>query len=206
MWSIIQSSGWTIWPIIAASIIALALVLERFWALREDRILSPDLIDRIRAEVERGGGITGELVQRVAEEGMLGHVLASGLRYVRAPREVMKESIESAGRMVAHELERFLPALSTIASMAPLMGLLGTVFGMIDIFGSAQSTAAANPQQLAHGISMALYNTAAGLVVAIPTLMFYRYFRSKVDGMTVEMERQALQLVELVHHQSTLVE
>src|SRR5882672_5737030 len=136
MWSVIQSSGWTIWPIVLSSVVALALVLERFWALREDRVLSPDLIDRIRAEVERGGGITGELVQRVAEEGMLGHVLASGLRYVRAPRDVMKESIESAGRMVAHELERFLPTLSTIASMAPLMGLLGTVFGMIEIFGA----------------------------------------------------------------------
>jgi len=205
MWSVIQSSGWTIWPIVLSSVVALALVLERFWALREDRVLSPDLIDRIRAEVERGGGITGELVQRVAEEGMLGHVLASGLRYVRAPRDVMKESIESAGRMVAHELERFLPTLSTIASMAPLMGLLGTVFGMIEIFG-AQSSTAATPQQLAHGIAQALYNTAAGLIVAIPTLMFYRYFRSKVDSMTIEMERQALQLVELVHHQSTLVE
>ncbi len=205
MWSIIQSSGWTIWPIVLSSIVALALILERFWALREDRVMSADLIDRIRAEVERGGGITGDLVQRVAEEGLLGHVLASGLRYVRAPRDVMKESIESAGRLVTHELERFLPALSTIASMAPLMGLLGTVFGMIDIFG-ASSTAASNPQQLAHGIALALYNTAAGLIVAIPTLMFYRYFRSKVDGMTIEMERQALQLVELVHHQSTLVE
>lgn len=205
MWSVIQSSGWTIWPIVLSSVVALALVLERFWALREDRVLSPDLIDRIRAEVERGGGITGELVQRISQEGMLGHVLASGLRYVRAPREVMKESIESAGRMVAHELERFLPTLSTIASMAPLMGLLGTVFGMIEIFG-AQSSAIATPQQLAHGIAQALYNTAAGLIVAIPTLMFYRYFRSKVDSMIVEMERQALQLVELVHHQSTLVE
>jgi biopolymer transport protein ExbB len=205
MWAVIQSSGWTIWPIVLSSVVSLALVIERFWFLNEKRVLSMDLIDRIRTEIERSGGITGDLVQRVAKEGLLGHVLASGLRYVRAPREVMKESIESAGRMVTHELERFLPTLSTIASMAPLMGLLGTVFGMIDIF-SAQSGAAATPQQLAHGISQALYNTAAGLIVAIPTLMFYRYFRSKVDGMTVEMERQALQLVELVHHQSTLVE
>ncbi|MES2206230.1 MAG: MotA/TolQ/ExbB proton channel family protein [Pseudomonadota bacterium] len=205
MWAVIQSSGWTIWPIVLSSVVALALVLERFWFLKKDKVLSPDLINRIRAEVERGGGVTGELVQRVAEEGMLGHVLASGLRYVRAPREVMKESIESSGRMVAHELERFLPTLATIASMAPLLGLLGTVFGMIDIFG-AQSGASSNPQQLAHGIALALYNTAAGLIVAIPTLIFYRYFRSKVDGMIMEMERQALQLVELVHHQSTLVE
>jgi biopolymer transport protein ExbB len=205
MWSIIQSSGWTIWPIVFSSIVALALILERFWTLRTDRIMSPDLIDRIRTEVESGKGITGDLVQRVAAEGLLGHVLASGMRYVHAPRDVMKESIESAGRLVAHELERFLPTLSTIASMAPLMGLLGTVFGMIDIFAST-SGAASNPQQLAHGIALALYNTAAGLVVAIPTLMFYRYFRTKVDGMIIEMERQAVQLVELVHHQSTLVE
>ncbi len=205
MWAVIQSSGWTIWPIVLSSVVALALVLERFWFLNKDKVLSPDLINRIRAEVERGGGVTGELVQRVAEEGMLGHVLASGLRYVRAPREIMKESIESAGRMVAHELERFLPTLATIASMAPLLGLLGTVFGMIEIFG-AQSAATSNPQQLAQGIAIALYNTAAGLIVAIPTLIFYRYFRAKVDGMIMEMERQALQLVELVHHQSTLVE
>jgi biopolymer transport protein ExbB len=205
MWAVIQSSGWTIWAIIFSSIVSLALIIERFWFLNEKRVLALDLIDRIRAEIEQTGGVTGELVQRIAKEGLLGHVLASGLRYVRAPREVMKESIESAGRMVTHELERFLPTLSTIASMTPLMGLLGTVFGMIEIF-SAQAGVAATPQQLAHGISQALYNTAAGLVVAIPTLIFYRYFRAKVDGMTIEMERQALQLVELVHHQSTLVE
>jgi biopolymer transport protein ExbB len=146
----------------------------------------------------RQSGATPELLQRTASRGPLGRILAAGLANVKAPRPVMKEAIEEVGRVVTHDLERFLPTLGTLAAAAPLLGLLGTVIGMIEIFGS-QSASGSNPIQLARGISIALYNTALGLIVAIPSLMFYRYFRAKVDGLIVEMEQQAIKLVDFAH-------
>ena len=197
MWSIIQAAGWPIWPLIVASIIALALIFERLWSLRQSVVAPAGLVDRVLAEY-RVAGPTQELLVRTAAQGPLGRLLAAGLGNIRSPRPVIKESIEEVGRVVTHELDRFLTTLGTIAAMAPLLGLFGTVIGMIEIFGS-QTAAGSNPIQLAHGISIALYNTAFGLIVAIPSMIFYRHFRSKVDGLIVEMEQQAIRLVDIAH-------
>lgn len=197
MWSIIQAAGWPIWPLIAASIIALALIFERLWSLRTSVVAPPSLVDRVLAEF-RQQGATPELLGRTAAQGPLGRILSAGLANVKAPRPVMKEAIEEVGRVVTHDLERFLTTLGTIAAMAPLMGLLGTVVGMIEIFGS-QTAAGSNPIQLANGISIALYNTAMGIIVAIPSLIFYRHFRAKIDALVVEMEQQAIKLVDFAH-------
>ena len=197
MWSIIQAAGWPIWPLIVASIIALALIFERLWSLRQSVVAPAGLVDRVLAEY-RVAGLTPELLGRTAAQGPLGRLLAAGLANIKSPRPVIKESIEEVGRVVTHELDRFLTTLGTIAAMAPLLGLFGTVIGMIEIFGS-QTAAGSNPIQLAHGISIALYNTAFGLIVAIPSMIFYRHFRSKVDGLIVEMEQQAIRLVDIAH-------
>ncbi len=197
MWSLIQAAGWPIWPLIFASIIALALILERLWSLRQSIIAPPGFVDRVLAEYKQSG-LSPELLAKTARQGPLGRVLATGLANVKSPRPVMKEAIEEVGHLVAHDLERFLTTLGTIAAMAPLLGLFGTVVGMIEIFGS-QTAAGSNPIQLAHGISVALYNTALGLIVAIPSMIFYRHFRAKVDSLTLEMEQQAIKLVELAH-------
>ena len=194
MWSIVQAAGWPIWPLIFASIIALALILERLWSLRQSVVAPSGLVDRVLTEY-RQNGATPELITRTAQQGPLGRILAAGLANVKSPRPVIKEVIEEVGRIVTHDLDRFLTTLGTIAAMAPLLGLFGTVVGMIEIFGS-QTAAGSNPIQLAHGISVALYNTAFGLIVAIPSMIFYRYFRSRVDGFIVEMEQQAIRLVD----------
>jgi len=138
------------------------------------------------------------VIDRLSRDSPLGAVLAAGLRNLKSSRYVMKEAIEEAGRAVAHQLERFLTTLGTIAAIAPLLGLFGTVIGMIEIFGS-QTPQGGNPLQMAHGISIALYNTAFGLVVAVPAMIFYRHFRAKVDVMLVDMEMQAVKLVEILH-------
>ena len=195
--NIIQAAGWPIWPLLIASIIAVALIIERLIALRESKVLPTGILERaIAAYRERG--ITAELVQSLALSSPLGRVLAAGLRNHASPRPVMKEAIEEEGRAVTFELERFLTTLGTIASIAPLMGLFGTVVGMIEIFGS-QQTSGTNPQQLAHGISVALYNTGFGLLIAIPAMIFFRYFRGKVEGFVVDMEQQAAKLVDILH-------
>jgi len=197
VWSIIQAAGWPIWPLIFASVIALALILERLWSLRQSAVAPPGTVDKVLSEY-RQTGVAPELLARTAQRGPLGRVLAAGLANAKSPRPVMKEAIEEVGHLVAHDLERFLTTLGTIAAMAPLLGLFGTVVGMIEIFGS-QTAAGSNPIQLAHGISVALYNTAFGLIVAIPSMIFYRHFRAKVDSLTLEMEQQAIKLVELAH-------
>ena len=197
MWSIIQAAGWPIWPLIFASVIALALILERLWSLRQSAVAPPGTVDKVLSEYKQAG-MAPELLARTAQRGPLGRVLAAGLANAKSPRPVMKEAIEEVGHLVAHDLERFLTTLGTIAAMAPLLGLFGTVVGMIEIFGS-QTAAGSNPIQLAHGISVALYNTAFGLIVAIPSMIFYRHFRAKVDSLTLEMEQQAIKLVELAH-------
>ena len=199
MWSIIQAAGWPIWPLILASIIALALIFERLWSLRQSAVAPPGMVEKVLNEY-RQVGATPELVTKVAMQGPLGRVLAAGLANIKSPRPVMKEAIEEVGRIVAHDLERFLTTLGTIAAMAPLLGLFGTVIGMIEIFGS-QGATGSNPIQLAHGISVALYNTALGLIVAIPSMIFYRHFRSRVDTLGVEMEQQAIKLVDFAHNE-----
>jgi biopolymer transport protein ExbB len=195
--AIIQAAGWPIWLLLIASIIALALIIERLLYLRRNRILPANLLQEV-IQVYRSGKINKEVITNLEQNSPLGRVLAAGLRNVDAPRDVMKESIEEAGLGTAHELERFLTTLGTIATLAPLMGLFGTVVGMIEIFG-AQNASGTNPAQLAHGISVALYNTGFGLAIAMPTLVFYRHFRALVDSFIVDMEQQAVKFVDTVH-------
>jgi len=197
LFAIIQAAGWPIWPLLLASVIAVALIIERSITLRHSKVIPPTLLDQVLAVYQRQG-VDEEILDKLAKDSPLGEVLAAGLRNHRSSRYVMKEAIEEAGRTVAHELERFLTTLGTIATAAPLLGLFGTVVGMIYIFGS-QSPTGTNPQQLAHGISIALYNTAFGIGIAIPALIFHRHFKNKVDGFVVDMEQQAAKLMDIVH-------
>jgi biopolymer transport protein ExbB len=197
VFSIIQAAGWPIWPLILCSVIALAIIGERTWSLRRSLVMPKGLLERVLHEF-RQNGATPEMINRVAAESPEGQVFAAALRNVESDPAIMKEAIEEGGRAVAIELERFLTTLGTIAAIGPLLGLFGTVIGMIEIFGS-QTPQGGNPLVLAHGISIALYNTAFGLVVAIPSMIFYRYFRAKVDALLVDMELQAIKLVEVVH-------
>ena len=198
MLAIFQAAGWPIWLLLIASIVAVALIVERLIYLRREKILPKQLLDEV-IRVYRAGKVTPDVVDKLEQNSPLGTVLAAALRNVDAPRDVMKESIEEAGRGVAHNLERFLTTLGTIASLAPLMGLFGTVVGMIEIFGAQSPTGGSNPAQLAHGISVALYNTGFGLAIAMPALVFYRHFRALVDSFIVEMELQAVKFVDVVH-------
>jgi biopolymer transport protein ExbB len=197
LFAIIQAAGWPIWPLLLAAIIAVALIIERAVTLRSNRINPPTLLEQVLAVYQRQG-VNEEVLGKLAKDSPLGEVLAAGLRNHKSSRYVMKDAVEEAGRAVAHEMERFLTTLGTIATAAPLLGLFGTVIGMIEIFGS-QSPSGANPQQLAHGISIALYNTAFGIGIAIPALIFYRHFKNKVDGFVVDMEQQAAKLIDIVH-------
>jgi biopolymer transport protein ExbB len=195
--SLIQAAGWPIWPIIIASVVALGIIGERMWTLRL-RVVSPkELLPRVLNEYKRNG-VNAEMLARIQQHSPLGQILAAGLKNVKSTREVMKESIEESGRVIAHDLNRYLTTLGTIAALSPLMGLFGTLVGMIEIFGSNSPTGS-NPAQLAYGISVALYNAAFGILVAIPSMIFYRHFRAKVDDIVIEMELQALKLVEMVH-------
>ena len=197
MYAIIQAAGWPIWFLIVASIIAVAIIGERWWSLRESVVMPRNLLARVVQDY-RQNGVTPQMLSRLASGSPLGQVFAAGLRNVKSPTPIIKEAIEEAGRSVAIDLERFLNSLGTIAAIAPLLGLFGTVVGMIEIFG-AQTPSGTNPLVLAHGISIALYNTALGLVVAVPAMIFYRYFRGKVDEMLVDLEMQAIKLVEIIH-------
>lgn len=196
--SIIQAAGWPIWPLILCSIVALALVIERFSSLRRVRVAPAKLVDEV-ISVTRHGLPSPDVVNKLAENSVLGRLLATGLRGLIAdPRlgeEGLRNTFESAGRVAVHQLERYLNALGTIAAAAPMLGLLGTVVGMIEIFGSQSPTGGSNPVLLAHGISIALYNTAFGLIVAIPALMFHRHFRGRVDEYTVDLEQAAERMV-----------
>lgn len=197
MLSLIQAAGWPIWPIIIASIVALGIIGERMWTLRLSVISPKELLPKVLNEYKRGG-VNPEMLAHLQKHSPLGRILAAGLKNVKSSREVMKESIEESGRVIAHDLNRYLTTLGTIAALSPLMGLFGTLVGMIEIFGS-NSPAGSNPAQLAYGISVALYNAAFGILVAIPSMIFYRHFRAKVDDFVIEMELQALKLVEIVH-------
>jgi biopolymer transport protein ExbB len=197
LFDIIRAAGWPIWPLLLASVIAVALIIERSVTLRDHKIVPSTLLEQVLAVYKRQG-VNDEILEKLARDSPLGHVLAAGLRNVKGSRYVMKDAIEEAGRTVAHDLQRFLTTLGTIATAAPLLGLFGTVIGMIEIFAS-QSPTGTNPQQLAHGISIALYNTAFGIAISIPALIFYRHFKNKVDGYVVIMEQAASKLVDTVH-------
>jgi biopolymer transport protein ExbB len=199
--TIIQAAGWPIWPLVACSILALALIVERFLSLKTARVAPPKLLDEAMA-VSAKGLPSPDTVNQLAQNSALGEVLATGLRtlhlHPQSSEADLRAAMEGAGRAVAHRLEKYLNALATIASAAPLLGLLGTVIGMIEIFGSQAGGGAVgsgNPAQLAHGISIALYNTAFGLIVAIPALIFWRYFRSRVDAYLLTLELSAEQFV-----------
>ena len=207
MFSIIQAAGWPIWPLVACSILALALVIERFISLMTAKIAPPQLLEEV-LRVSRTSVPAPDVVTQLEQNSALGEVLASGLRALninpRCSEDDLRSAMQGAGRVVAHRLERYLSALATIASAAPLMGLFGTVVGMIEIFGSQAPTGGAtggNPAQLAHGISIALYNTAFGLIVAIPSLIFWRYFRARVDAYLLTLE---LASERLARHLNTL--
>jgi len=197
LFALVQAAGWPIWFLIIASVVALAIIGERSWSLRASVVMPRNLLTQTVHEF-RQNGVTSQLLSRLASGSPLGQVFAAGLRNVKSTPAIMKEAIEESGRTVAIDLERFLTSLGTIAAIAPLLGLFGTVVGMIEIFGS-QTPQGSNPIILANGISIALYNTAFGLVVAVPAMIFYRYFRAKVDEMLTDMEMQAIKLIEIIH-------
>lgn len=199
MFAIVEAAGWPIWFLILASIVALGLITDRLLFLRSNKVAPPALLNEVVKELKQRG-VSDGMLAKLTESSPLGRIFAAGLKNIKSPQVVMKESIEEAGRAAAHDLERFLTTLGTIATISPLLGLFGTVVGMIEIFGS-QNAAGNSPAILAHGISVALYNTAFGLIVAIPSMIFYRHFRSKVDSLSVEMEQQAIKLVEIMHGQ-----
>ncbi len=198
MLELIQAGGVIMWPILLCSVIALAIIAERFWSLQDKRVTPKGLVAQVW-QWDKAGGLDKKRLHELRENSALGRILAAGLVNRHHSRVVMKESIEEVGRHVAHELERFLNTLGTIASITPLLGLLGTVIGMIKVFAVITTQGVGDPAVLAEGISQALITTAAGLTVAIPSLMFFRYFRGKVDGLIMIMEQEALKMVEVMH-------
>jgi biopolymer transport protein ExbB len=197
VWQIILAAGWPIWPLIIASVVAVAIIGERSFALRE-RLISPK---NLLPEVQKwlaAGQINKDMITRLEQNSQLGRVFATALATAKQSRDITKESIEETARAVAHDLEKYLATLGTIATVAPLLGLLGTVIGMVELFG-AFTTTGHDVAQFARGISVALYNTAAGIVVAVPAMIAYRFFRTKVDAILIDMEQQAIKLVEILH-------
>lgn len=198
MWELVKSGGWMMLPIILSSIAAVGIIIERLWTLRASRITPPHLVGQVWQWIQ-DKKLDKEKLKQLRADSPLGEILAAGLANSRHGREIMKECIEEAAARVIHDLERYLSALGSIAAMAPLLGLLGTVLGMIDIFGSFNATGnTANASVLAGGISKALICTASGLIVAIPAIFFHRYLQGRVDELVVGMEQEAIKLVEVV--------
>ena len=197
MWQIILAAGWPIWPLIIASVVAVAIIGERSFALREHLISPKNLLPEVQKWLA-AGDINKDMIARLEQNSQLGRVFATALATAKQSRDITKESIEETARAVAHELEKYLATLGTIATVAPLLGLLGTVIGMVELFG-AFTTTGHDVAQFARGISVALYNTAAGIVVAVPAMIAYRFFRTKVDAILIDMEQQAIKLVEALH-------
>ena len=198
MLSIIEAAGWPIWLIIITSVIALAIIGERFWALRGSLVAPRNVLPQTIREYQ-AKGVTADLVNRLQNGPLIGRIFAAALVNEKSSREVIRESVEDAGRAVMLELERFLNTLGTIATISTLLGLFGTIVGMIEIFGSQNpASGQGNPAQMAHGISVALYNTLFGIGVAVPAVIFYRHFRNRVDILIVEMESQAIKLIEVI--------
>lgn len=200
MLEVLQAGGWLMLPILACSVAAMAIVLERLWTLRRRRIMPDKLVNQV-FQLHARQQLTSERVAEIRAGSPLGRMLTAGLVNRNHSREVMKEAINDTGRQVVAEMERYLNTLGTIASVTPLLGLLGTVIGMIDVFGVIMDAGVGNPGVLAGGISKALITTAAGLSVAIPALMFHRYLDSRVTKLTIAMEEQALHLVEVIKGQ-----
>lgn len=198
MFELIKAGGWLMWPIIACSVISMAIVVERLWAYQTRRVIPPNLVAQIW-QLYQKGQITAAHIATIREGSPLGRILAAGLTNRQHSREVMKESVEEEGRQVVHELDRYLNTLGTIAAIAPLLGLLGTVVGMIKVFAAITSAGVGNPSVLAGGISQALITTAAGLSVAIPALIFHRYLSGRVDKLVIAMEAEALKMIEVMH-------
>lgn len=203
MFELVQAGGWLMVPILACSVLALAIVAERAWMLRNRKVAPAGLVGAIWKQA-RSGSISEDNIRALRKHSPLGRILAVGLLNRDRDRQVMKEAIEEAGRAVTHDLHRFLNALGTIAAITPLLGLLGTVVGMISVFTTITTLGVGDPAELAGGISQALITTAAGLSVAIPSLIFYRYFRGKVDELVVIMEQEAIKLVEVLHGDRSL--
>ncbi len=194
MWEIILAAGWPIWPLIFASIIALAIIGERFWSLRVEIIAPSDLLPEVQKLLNQGA-IKKDVIAKIREHSLLGGIFASALVNSNTSAAQIKEAIEESGRAVSFKLEKYLSTLGTIAAIAPLLGLLGTVIGMVELFSSFTNSGH-DVAVFARGISVALYNTAAGIVVAVPAMIFYRFFRSKVDDLIHDMEQQALKLID----------
>jgi biopolymer transport protein ExbB len=201
MLEIVQAGGWLMVPIIASSVIAVAIVLERLWTLQTKRVIPGTLTNQVWDWVQKSE-LDSQRIQQVHSSSPLGQVLATGLAYRHAPRDVLKEAIEDSGRHVVHDLERYLNPLGTIAAISPLLGLLGTVSGMIRAFTAITTQGVGNPAILAGGISEALITTAAGLAVAIPSLIAYRLLRGRVDSLVIQIEKEAIRFIEaLLQHQ-----
>ena len=199
MFELVKSGGWLMLPIILCSIASLSIIAERFWSLRRDRVLPRHLVATVWSAVKQNQ-LDRKDIETIGKQSALGKVLAAGLLNRDQSRERIKESIEEHGREVVHELERYLDTLGTIAAVSPLLGLLGTVIGMIHVFTAITTHGVGNPGALANGISQAMITTAAGLSVAIVSLVFYRYFRRRVDSIVVEMEREAIKMVDVLHN------
>lgn len=198
MYEMIVAGGWLMIPILLCSVGAVAIIGERFWSLQSKKITPPNLVAQIW-QWHKANNIDDKHLEALTASSPLGRILAAGLVNRQHPREIMKESIEDTGRQVAHELERYLNTLGTIAAASPLLGLLGTVFGMIQVFSAITIHGNSNPSILAGGIAQALITTAAGLSVAIPALIFHRYFRGKIDALVLKMEEEALKMVDVMH-------
>ena len=205
MLELVKAGGWLMVPIIACSVIAMAIIVERFWTLNRDRIAPPNLVVQVW-QWSQSGELDDARIKELRNGSALGRILSAGLVNRTRDRDLMKENIEDVGRHVIHELERYLNALGTIASITPLLGLLGTVIGMIKVFAVITTQGVGDPGVLAGGISEALITTAAGLTVAIPTLMFHRFFRARVDELVVTMEQEALKMIEAMEHEVERIE
>ena len=200
MLEIIKAGGWVMVPLIMCSIFALAIVAERFWSLRESRVAPKNLVAQVW-QWEKSGHLDGRRIADLRRNSPLGRILAAGLVNRKHDRDVMKESIEDVGRHVAHDLERFLGILGTITAMSPLLGLLGTVVGIMKIFSTIMTHGIGDPNMMAGGIAEALIDTVTGLGIAIPSMFFYRYFHSRVDALVITMEQEALKMVEIIKGQ-----
>ena len=196
MWDIIIAAGWPIWPLIATSVFGVAIILERFWSLRESYVIPQNLMEDVKKLVG-SGSIKRDAVEALRANSPLGEIMAVAIENQNSSLEIIKDSIEEVGSQVSYKLEKYLGALSTISTVAPLLGLFGTIIGMVELFSSFTSSGH-DVAVFARGISIALYNTAGGIVVAVPAMIAFRYFRSKVDHLVNEMEQQALHLVEIM--------
>lgn len=199
MFELVKSGGWLMLPIIMCSIVSISIIAERFWSLRHEKVLPKHLVATLWNEIKQNKMARAD-IEALSKQSALGAVLSAGLLNRNESRERIKECIEERGREVVHDLERFLNTLGTIASISPLLGLLGTVIGMISVFAAITQHGVGDPGALAGGISEAMITTAAGLTVAIISLVFYRYFRRKVDSIVVIMEREAIKMVDVLHN------